>query len=416
MSNSFEFIQQRPTIQNALDQAHGLGLDNIAFDTFVDVGDRATIWRTLFSDGILTFESDYKCPFKHIAVTIEPVQSGSGDPSPENVRPISGWTVADVQRTGKNLLPIYSMRTSDKGINYTVTDDGIWVHGTATASSYSWEGGVNYDSSWLKIPAGTYTFSVNDMFGSNQQEGYVVFMGWDSSGNEISNWTLHNSRRSQVMTFATDVGLYYGIFVKSGLTVDTVVKIQAELGSTATAYEPYSGSSLSINWQDEAGTVYGGTLAIDEDGGCVLTVGIVSETLNGTRVSSVPLANQCLIYLNNSVIRTLENISDRYTSFVGGWGTLPNNSFQIISDTLRFKDERFSAKSDFVDYLNANPLQVVYKLATPITYTLPDVTMLSSLLGTNNIWANTGGIAVTYKDFNPLLLTDPLNVGVMTLK
>ena len=34
-----------------------------------------------------------------------PVQSGSGDPSPSNVRPISGWTGCEVTRCGKNLYP-----------------------------------------------------------------------------------------------------------------------------------------------------------------------------------------------------------------------------------------------------------------------------------------------------------------------
>lgn len=33
-------------------------------------------------------------PVKDMTVAIEPVQSGSGDPSPSNVRPISGWTGA----------------------------------------------------------------------------------------------------------------------------------------------------------------------------------------------------------------------------------------------------------------------------------------------------------------------------------
>ncbi len=35
-------------------------------------------------------------PVEHLIVGIEPVQSGSGDPSPENVRPISGWTGCNV--------------------------------------------------------------------------------------------------------------------------------------------------------------------------------------------------------------------------------------------------------------------------------------------------------------------------------
>ena len=39
-------------------------------------------------------------PLKSVVVNIEPAQSGSGDPSPDNVRPISGWTGAQVSHSG----------------------------------------------------------------------------------------------------------------------------------------------------------------------------------------------------------------------------------------------------------------------------------------------------------------------------
>lgn len=35
----------------------------------------------------------------------EPVQEGSGNPSPENIRPIKGRDSVKVERCGKNLLP-----------------------------------------------------------------------------------------------------------------------------------------------------------------------------------------------------------------------------------------------------------------------------------------------------------------------
>ena len=39
-------------------------------------------------------------PFKSVAVNIAPLQSGSGDPSPDNVRPISGWTAVNIYQSG----------------------------------------------------------------------------------------------------------------------------------------------------------------------------------------------------------------------------------------------------------------------------------------------------------------------------
>lgn len=47
-----------------------------------------------------TSNTEYLFP----VVSFEPKQAGSGDPSPENVRPISGWNEVRVTRRGKNLV------------------------------------------------------------------------------------------------------------------------------------------------------------------------------------------------------------------------------------------------------------------------------------------------------------------------
>ena len=55
------------------------------------------------SGSIVSFVTNLVRPLK-IVVGIDPVQSGSGDPSPDNIRPISGWTGCNVSRTnGKEL-------------------------------------------------------------------------------------------------------------------------------------------------------------------------------------------------------------------------------------------------------------------------------------------------------------------------
>ena len=55
--------------------------------------------------GMVSFEADYGgLPLKSLLAEIKPYQRGSGDPSPTNVRAISGWTGANVHHTGKNLL------------------------------------------------------------------------------------------------------------------------------------------------------------------------------------------------------------------------------------------------------------------------------------------------------------------------
>ena len=48
------------------------------------------------SGQLLTWRSPGVLPFEALRVDFYPVQAGSGDPSPDNVRPISGWTGLDV--------------------------------------------------------------------------------------------------------------------------------------------------------------------------------------------------------------------------------------------------------------------------------------------------------------------------------
>lgn len=45
-------------------------------------------------------------PVKSLTVDIEPAQAGSGEASPDNIRPISGWTAATVTRTGGTSAPL----------------------------------------------------------------------------------------------------------------------------------------------------------------------------------------------------------------------------------------------------------------------------------------------------------------------
>ena len=59
------------------------------------VGGVTEIWKTV--TGTLIHITDaLASPMQKCEVTLEPIQSGSGDPSPTNVRPITGWTGCEV--------------------------------------------------------------------------------------------------------------------------------------------------------------------------------------------------------------------------------------------------------------------------------------------------------------------------------
>jgi len=60
------------------------------------------IWEDA-SGSIAHFEDGAEdMPLRECMVQIEPVQEGTGDPSPENVRPITGWTGATISHSGED--------------------------------------------------------------------------------------------------------------------------------------------------------------------------------------------------------------------------------------------------------------------------------------------------------------------------
>lgn len=96
------------------------------------------------SGSIASFEDGAEdVPVKSLSVTIEPVQSGTGDPSPSNIRPISGHTQAVVTRTGEGGADSEQYTISLDGTRYGGTLDvtnGVLTltHGYADLGSLTW--------------------------------------------------------------------------------------------------------------------------------------------------------------------------------------------------------------------------------------------------------------------------------------
>ena len=58
----------------------------------------------------LTFTTNVAKPLKSLVASFTPVQSGTGDPSPENVRSISGWGWVNVDCSGKICFRLMKIR------------------------------------------------------------------------------------------------------------------------------------------------------------------------------------------------------------------------------------------------------------------------------------------------------------------
>ena len=181
-----------------------------------------------------------------VKVSWKPTQEGSGDPSPENIRPIKGRTEVKVERCGENLLNIKPFDTRiQKGITFEyVPEGGIHIQGTASASADSPTFPV-----W-HLPPGKY---------------YGLDMG---AGLAASIVVLRNGRNQWLNTkgifeiLAGDVTKYWYAIVANGATLDNTIYPYIVPGTTApTTYTPYIGRTNTLTLPEN---VYGGE--VDAEG------------------------------------------------------------------------------------------------------------------------------------------------------
>ena len=324
-------------------------------------------------------------PLKSCVVAIEPVQSGSGDPSPDNVRPISGWTGAQVVRSGKNLFS-YDPAKATTG---TTTAETIRAYYPLEVSN------CTLSFSAELIDSGSVTLPNINI--GKLKDGILSVLDSFISPSEITERTFTFSENEQAVLMASNssVASITDNFPKYRICVTT--------GSTATDYEPYTGNTYSITFPTEAGTVYGGELDVTNG---VLTVDRAmvdlgtlnwryTATYDGRFYTDLPVDAKLLIGVTGS-------LCSRYApTEASDWQRLLNYEYILRVGlsaagrcAIAIRDDDYTDAAAFKTAMNG--VQLCYELATPITYTLTP-TEIKSLLGDNNIWADAGDTAVTYR-------------------
>ncbi len=249
---------------------------------------------------IATFTDGSNLPMPKLEVGIEPVQEGSGDPSPENIRPISGWSEANVSVNDGNWW-----------------DEEYQIYGSGASARI---GNKN------PIPCKPNTTYYITKPPSN---------GWKFYDNEMNLLATYYNQ-----TYTTPSNCYYMSFQlheSYGTTYNNDVCINTISNKY---YVPYNGHTYNIQFRDGDNplTVYGGSLDV------------VSGELT---------------------------VTDEYIASYNG-ETLPAT---WISDRDVYAEGTTPTTG----------AEVVYELATPLTYQLTP-TQVKSLLGSNNVWADSGDV------------------------
>lgn len=345
-------------------------------------------------------------PVKSLIAQINPVQAGSGDPAPDNIRAITGWTGLQGFVSGKNILSGDAMR--DMLIRITGASDR-WHEEERYFLTYG--GSSAIDTEYIRgiFKENTqYTF-IFSLYKTNSIGLNLKILYTDGT---VTNFpALASAQTKEIITVTSVAGKtikgIYGRYANANATrifVDESGIFEGEI--TAAEYEAWKGQTFNIAFPTEAGTVYGGTLDV--------TNGILTVDKVKMQVLSVDLkeARYAVHYIGNigSVITASNtyycNLLKKYT---GTFSEFSDNSYAVYNSAARNRaciGIRFGAEySTIADYnnklseLNASgtPLEVVYQLVEPLAVYHLSPIEVSTLLGINNIWADTGDVSVEYR-------------------
>lgn len=322
---------------------------------------------------------------REVVANIEPKQTGSGDPSPDNIREISGYSELNLTRCGINLMRVDSrVSQTTASVTYTSDDNYIYLNGVKNGGGYA-----DMSNLTMTLPRGTYYLKAFAISGtaSNTVELYAY--------NGVNNITgsLLTGEKTLTLTELTTFRFRFAIW--SDGTVCTNYKIGIVISTASISeYSEYTANTYTVNFGQ---TVYGGVLDV--------TNGTLTVTHKGFDMGSQAWTyNSAYGVFYTQVADKKPNDTNAICDIYGRttvWFTDPlwpslnyvfnsteNNQYFYVRDT---------------DYTDANAFKtamsehyLVYELATPITYQLTP-TQINNLLGLNNLYSNTGSLSVKYK-------------------
>lgn len=174
-------------------------------------------------------------------VSWEPTQEGSGDPSPDNVRPIKGRDSVTVERCGENLLD------PEENDYRTYTPYGLTIH-------YIGDNKVHLSGTYQEDGG---SFAILDTRQELLAGKRLKITGFTIAGTKQS-YTLYGLRTKNETVIAMQAQ-----FVK-GDVIDMTVAVVVTDSHVPTTYAPYTGQTATLTLPR---TIYGGTVdAVTGDG------------------------------------------------------------------------------------------------------------------------------------------------------
>jgi hypothetical protein len=309
----------------------------------------------------------------------EPTQEGSGNPSPDNIRPISGRDSVKVERCGENLL------NPKKNSYNTYTPYGLTI-------TYLGDNLVHLE--------GTY------------QENGGSFVILDSSQNllagrglKITGFTVEGTKQKYSLyglrTKNETVIAMSAQFTK-GDAIDMTVAVVVSGTTPPAEYTPYRGDTLALTLPR---TIYGGTVdaVSGESSRTWRTITLTGEerahiysiffyldlSVDSSFVIEKPADGKTgksshypyAVYSYNCIGFTADGKSLTYAS---------NGKYPLSDEGLQEWKSYLAAQ-----YAAGTPVQVCYKLAEPVPFTATGAQPIPALSGVNTVLTDADTLTVT---------------------
>lgn len=320
-----------------------------------------------------------------VTASWEPVQEGSGEPSPDNLRPIHGRTRVNVERSGENLLNIAPFtKLTNQGVTYEyVANGGVHISGTASANVVSPMFSVWY------LPPGKY-------YASDSGEGIGASIVVQRNGRNV--WL---STKGTFVILAGDVIKFWCLSVNSGITVDKTLYPYIVPGTTApTTYAPYTGQTATLTLPR---TIYGGTVdAVTGEGQETWRLVTLDGTERWIRQDNATNNYSCSIKpVANSLTNCLCSMFQWKMYAYASNGNEGYFAFESSGERVHFcVTETWETVDAWKSYLAAQyaagtPVQIAYKLATPEPFTATGAQPIPALPGVNTLMTDADALTVT---------------------
>lgn len=333
--------------------------------TVIGAIDNALDMTATASGAIATFESEYALPLRDLEIEINCLEQGDGNPkSPSNPYTLTGFTSANISIVGANLY------------DSSTVNSGKFLNASGVETS-----NANYAySDYITVKGGATYYYPSLIAGV-----YAVF-AYDSSKTLIDKYRQTNHQYT-----LPENACYVRVNM---LDADKNTNF-FNYPATDTAYHAYNSASntTAISWQDEAGTVYGGSLDV--------TSGVLTVTHGGIDLGDLTWSNASGNLSSSSGIATDVKAPSANTQAFNGLCSVyevaprtgisdkqiavQTNGNIVISDTGIAGMTGAQIKTYLTGFI------LVYELATPQTYQLTPAQITTLANSVNNVFTDTNG-------------------------